>query len=250
MQIVTNETLVKRNRKFATILFVFSMIILGIGFFVANGSLLGFNTIESTDPALYMLCMPAVLLVGFAATLASVRMTNLWLRPPHPEDAIQENLKGLSNKSRLYNYYHFPARHVLICPQGIFVIVTRFQDGRFAVKDDKWKTHRSFIGRTFSLFRLDGLGNPTRDALQAAEFIRNITEGYDPDLMVQPLIMFISPRAEVEIEDSTVPVLYADPKTKPNLKEHLRDIQKAKNMQGPKDLEDFIEEFEAATLEY
>ena len=249
MQIVTNEHLVKRNRKIATLMFFSSMIILGIGFFLANGSLLGLN-LDAMDPAVYLLFMPLVLLVGFVSTLISVRMTNLWLRVPRPEDAIKENLKGLSNKSRLYNYFHLPARHVLVCPQGVFAIVTRFQDGRFSVSEDKWKTHRSAISRVFSIFRLDDLGNPSREARNAAAYIRTITEDYDPDLTIQPLVIFTSPKAEVQIDSPTIPVLFADPKVKPNLKDYLREVQKSGTIKGPDDIEGFVEEFEAATLEF
>jgi len=250
MHIVTNETLVKRNRKIATSLFFFSMIVLGVGFFAANGSFFGISAFRSLNQGVYFMCMPVVLLIGFVSTLISVRMTNLWLRVPRPEDVIKENLKGLSHKSALYNYYHSPARHVLICPQGVFVIVTRYQDGKYSVNGDKWKTRRSLSGKLFSAFRLDDLGDPTREAKDAAAYVHYITEDYDPDLVIQPLILFINPRAQLEINESTVPVLFADPKIKPNLKEYLRDLQKPGTTTGLPNIEEFIKEFEAATLEY
>lgn len=248
MKIVTNEKLVKRNKKVATWLFFSSLGILFLGFFVANGQLFGITDVEETNGALYFLAMPIVLAVGFSSTLISVRMTNLWIRHPRPEDAIQNNLKGLSNKSALYNYFHFPARHVLICPQGIFPIVTRFQDGRFSVKGDKWRTHRSLLSQFFAIFRMDGIGNPTREALEAQRFIKYIVEDYDPDLPVQPLIVFVDPRAELTIEDPTVPVLYTDLKKEPNLKDYLHSYSKSDTLGDSKRLTDFIAEFEAATI--
>lgn len=250
MRIVTNETLVKRNRKTATYLFFASLTILGVGFFVANGQILGLVDPEEMDPVLYSLIMPAVLMMGFLATIISVRMTNLWIRMPRPEKAIQEALKGLGGKSAIYNYYHFPARHVLVCPQGVFAIITRYQDGRFSVTGDKWKHHRSTIGRLFAIFRMDGVGNPTREAIEAAQYIRYITEDYDPDLEIQPLIVFVDPRANIEIENPVVPVLHADSKKEPNLKNFLRDMKKADDLRGPDNIEEFIQEFELATLEF
>jgi hypothetical protein len=248
MRIVTNERLVKRNKSVATYLFFVSLLILITGFFIANGQLLGFDMLETLDPVLYVWIMPVVLLLGFMSTMISVRMTNLWVRRPRPEEAIQAGLKGISNKSAIYSYFHFPARHVLICPQGVFAIITRFQDGKFTVEGDRWKTHRGCVGQFFSFFRLDNIGNPTREAQEAAAYIRYIIEDYDPDLEVQPLIIFVDPRADVTIIDPTVPVLYADPKLKPNLKDYLRDLAKLPEQKGPEDLADFIEEFEAATL--
>jgi hypothetical protein len=248
MRIVTNETLVKRNRKTATYLFFASLTILGVGFFVANGQILGLMDPEEMDPLIYSLIMPAVLLMGFLATIISVRMTNLWIRMPRPEKAILEGLKGLGAKSALYNYYHFPARHVLVSPQGVFAIITRYQDGRFTVKGDKWKHHRSPVGRIFAIFRMDGVGNPTQEAIEAAKYIRYITEDYDPDLEIQPLVIFVDSRANIEIEDPVVPVLHTDSKKEPNLKNYLRDLKKAENMRGPQNIDEFIQEFELATL--
>lgn len=251
MQILTNETLVNRNRKIATFLFFFSMIILGLGFLMANTNLLGISaTDESSSTSAYLIIMPMILLIGFISTLISVRMTNLWLRIPRPEDVLRENLKGLSNKSRLYNYYHLPARHVLICPQGVFAIITRFQDGKFVVEGDKWKARRSIFGRLFGFFRMDDLGNPAQEAQEAAAYVRHITEDYDPELAIQPIVIFTSPKAELEIKEATVPVFYADSKSFPNFRDYLKDRQKMGDMQGPKDIEGFIAEFEAATLEY
>ena len=123
MRIVTNQRLAKRNRQIA-----FWLMIGTLGVLVGSFLLMMQNPIEGNPEisALVLLFQVLVLPVAFVLTLVSVRMTNLWARPPRPEDAIEEGLKGLSNKSVLYNYYHFPARHVLICPQGVFAIVTRW----------------------------------------------------------------------------------------------------------------------------
>lgn len=250
MRILTNEQLVEKNKKTATRLFFFSLAILGVGFIVANGQLLGIEALQNINAGIYFTLMPLVLLVGFVTTLISVRMTNLWIRVPRPEDAIQLNLKGLSNKSALYNYLHLPARHVLICPQGIFAITTRYQEGRFGVKGRKWRTIRNPIGALFSIFRMDSLGNPTVEAEDAAQHIRQIIEEYDPELEVKPVIIFVSERVDLEIEDPTIPVFYADPKRNPNFKDYLRDLQKSGQMKGPDDLETFVEDFEAATLDF
>lgn len=250
MRIVTNEELVERNKKFATRLFFFSLLVLIAGFVAANASLLGIEAIEQVGEELYLLIMPFVLLVGFTSTMISVRMTNLWVRQPRPEEAIQNSLKGLSNKSALYNYLHFPARHVLISPQGVFPIVTRFQEGRYKVDQNKWRSFRGIFGMFFAIFRLDGIGNPTLEAQEAEQFIRYITEDYDENVPVQPLIIFVDPRATLEIGETDIPVLYADPKKDPNLKDYLRDYRKENGdyFEGD-ELREFIEAFEEATLD-
>lgn len=226
MRIETNEKLIKRNKQIATYLFLFSMTILIGGFFIANGQAFGIEALQNFSDALYLLVMPIVLIVGMTSTLFSVRMTNLWVRMPRPENVIEGGLKGIGKKAVLYNYYHFPARHVLIAPQGVFAIITRYQDGSFTVEGDRWKTHRSALNRLFSIFRLDGIGNPTQDALQAAAHVQRIFQSIGINAPVQPLIIFVDPRAKLELKSSQVPVLFADSKLFPNLKDYLKDIPK------------------------
>lgn len=193
-----------------------------------------------------ILSLPALVLpLVVVIAMISVRMTNLWLRQPRPEVALQEGLKGLSNKSVLYNYYHFPARHVLICPQGVFAITIKFQDGHFSVDGDAWRTRGGTLAKVMRIIRRDNLGRPNEEAQMAAEHIRKQMAEIRPDAEVQPLIVFTDPRAELEIMDPVVPVLYADSKRSPNLTHYLRDIPKeARNPLSP----DQIEAFEDLTL--
>ncbi|MGB1288493.1 MAG: hypothetical protein ACPG7F_18305, partial [Aggregatilineales bacterium] len=139
MRVVTNRKLVKRNRQLATYLFLGTFVALVGGFIFINISF--FNEDIAADDASLLLLQSLILPVAFILTLFSVRMTNLWARQPYPEKAIEEGLKGLSKKSILYNYYHIPARHVLICPQGVFAIVTRWHNGSYTAEGTKWKSH-------------------------------------------------------------------------------------------------------------
>lgn len=267
MRIVTNQKLVKRNSRIAQYLFFFSLGILFLGFFFTNQQLFGIKA-DSPDTEQLLLWLPSLVLpIGLISTLFSVRMTNLWVRRPRPEDALSENLKGLSNKSVLYNYYHFPARHVLICPQGVFAIITRFQDGKFSIDGEKWRSHKSGINRFFSLFRLDGIGDPYAEAQRAVNRVQQKLAPIAPDVEVKPLIIFVDPRARLDIHDPLVPILYADDKSEPNLKDYLRDLrgdappetpEKGKKGQPKKKKDntsavfpltnDQIDAFEAATL--
>jgi hypothetical protein len=264
MRIETNKKLVKRNTQIAQYLFFFSLGILALAFFVTNQQLLGISPTSDEAAMLSVLIPSLVLPFGLISTLFSVRMTNLWIRRPRPELAIEEGLKGLSNKSVLYNYYHFPARHALICPQGIFAIVTRFQDGRFSVVGDNWRTHRSAFSRLTSIFRMDGIGNPTEDAMRAAAHLKKLLNPIAPEAEVQPLVVFVDGRAQLEVKEPVVPVVHANDKYKPNLKDFMRSVKpetvepqpvKKGQKQPPKKKEgtmpltpEQIEAFEAATL--
>lgn len=244
MRVETNETLIKRNRQIATYLFLFSLGVLIAGFLFANGTLFGIEELEAISDTLYLVIMPIVLIVGMTATLFSVRMTNLWIRVPRPEAVIENGLKGIGKKSALYNYYHFPARHVLITPQGVFAIVTRFQEGSFRVEGAKWQTRRSFFGRLFRIFRFDQIGSPMQDAALAAQQVQKYLDAIGADIRVQPLIVFVDSRAKLEIVQPTVPVLYADNKLFPNLKDYLRELPKETHKTLTADE---IEQFDAIT---
>ncbi len=228
MRIEINDKLVRRNKRIAQYLFFFSLAVLIGAFIFTNQQALSPNppgpeTLEGT----LLLLLPAIVLpVGVIASMVSVRMTNTWIREPRPERALKEGLKGLSNKSVLYNYFHFPARHVLICPQGVFAIATRFQDGQYKVEGDKWITYGGALSGLFRFFRRDGIGNPGADARQAAAHVRKLLAPIAPEVEVRPLVVFIDPRASVEIINPTVPVLVADAKSEHSIKNLLRDMPK------------------------
>lgn len=226
MRIETNQALIERNKKISQYAFFFSLIILAAGFVATNARFL----FPNTDPNALVIIeflMPIVILpIAFGSTLFSVRMTNLWIRQPRPDKALEENLKGMGNKAVLYNYYHFPARHVLIAPQGVFAIVTRFQQGTFTVNGDRWQTQRSLIARFFSVFRMDGIGNPTRDAQAAAEHIKKVLEPIAPGVPVQPIVLFVDPGVKLTINQPAVPVVNVLTRLQPNFKDYLKTLPK------------------------
>lgn len=242
MRVETNERLARRNRQIAQYLFFATFGILILGLFVINQQA---STLTDDNVLLVTLMQAAVLPVAFITTIISVRMTNLWVRQPRPEVVIREGLKGISNKSVLYNYYHFPARHVLICPQGVFAMVTRFQEGHFTVEGENWKTRKTALSRVLSIFRFDNIGNPSADALRAAAHVKALLQSIAPDVEVQPVVVFVDPKAEVVAIQSKVPVVYPMGKRSPVLKDLLRDTGKDKRMSLTPEQ---IEAFEAATL--
>jgi len=247
MRVETNTKLVRRNRRLAQYLFFFSLAVL-VGAFiftnqqVLNPSVPDPNSLEST----LLILLPALILpLGVVTSMISVRMTNLWVRQPRPENALRDGMKGLSNKSVLYNYYHMPARHVLICPQGVYTITTRFQDGRYRVDGDRWTTYGGAFSGLLRFFRRDGIGNPSEDARAAAAHVQRLLKPIAPDIEVRPLVVFIDPRVQLEINEPDVPVLLVDPRHEHSLKNFFRDVPKEARQTLTQAQ---IEAFEAATL--
>lgn len=244
MRIETNHGLVRRKRRQAQYLFFFSIAVLVGSFVYVNSQALGGQLPQPGSPeAMLSLLLPALVLpFGVISSMVSVRMTNNWIRQPRPEQALQTGLKGLSNRSVLYNYLHMPLRHLLICPQGVFAITTRFQSGSYQVDGERWTTHEGFFSRLTSFFRRDGIGQPAAEARQhAARVQEHMPEGIE----VHPLIVFVDPAATLAINDSPVPVLHADSKQEPNIRDFLRKIppDERKSLTVAQ-----IRDFEAATL--
>lgn len=225
MRTVTNAKIARRNKNIAQYGFFASFIVPLAGIFLLNQQTM---TPANGDVLLSVVLPFLVLPVAYIVMIFAIRMSNLWVRQPRPETVIEAGAKGLGNKAVLYNYFHFPARHVIISPLGVFAIITRFQDGSYSVEGRKWTTNKSAMGRILSIFRMDAMGDPTADAERAAAHVKSLLAPIAPDVPVQPLVIFVDPRVQLDVTNPEVPVLYADSKNEPTLKSYLRDITKEK----------------------
>jgi hypothetical protein len=253
MRIRTNVRVIKRNRQIAQYAFFISM-----GIWLASLAVTFLPAFTDRDPQeLGWLELASTIVLPFALGLAlfAVYMTNLWIREPRPEQVIRDGLKGMNKSSLLYHYHHSPAKHVLIAPQGVFVIVVRWQRGNIVVHNGRWTYRRSLLSNIPAIFRLDSLGRPFTEAERAADYLQGLLEPIAPDIEVQPLVVITDPRATFEIpddEENTIPVLYANEKNaageklKPNLTDYMRKI-KGSSKELPL-TEEQITAFEEATL--
>ena len=251
MRVVTNTELAKRNRRLANYLFFATFAVLVGGFIFINFVVFTDSLAPQLTIILQLLLIPLALIL----TIVSVRMTNLWARRPYPDEAIQEGLKGISQKSVLYSYYHFPARHVLICPQGVFAIVTRWHGDRFVISDGQWRAKKGFISRMANGIRMDGIGNPEEDVAKATAAVQAQIAEVNDEVTVNPLLVFLDPKAEIEGDEPSIPVVFADPKHADSLKKYLREYGRDETEKGSKSgkstlplTEQEIEAFEEATL--
>src|SRR5690606_19526304 len=75
--------------------------------------------------------------------------------------------------------------------------------------------------------RQDLLGNPFNEAQLHAQEMQKFVNKIAPDseIEVQPLVVFTSQKVTLDIEDPIIPVLYANPKKKPSLRDYLRDLK-------------------------
>ncbi len=245
MRVETNDRVIKRNRQIAQYSFFVSMGVWLSSMLVTFPGILG----DRADTGAFsILEVGLTFALPFALVLAlfAIHMTNLWIREPRPEQAIREGLKGVSKKSVLYHYYHSPAKHVLIAPQGVFVLIVRWQQGLIEVDGDKWRQKRSLAARIGGAFRLDNVGDPINESKRAINYLERVLEPIAPDVDVQAIVVLTDPRAELDETDSTLPIVYADEKNKRSLKNYLRN-HPDKNNDFPLTPEQ-ITAFEEATL--
>ena len=213
MRVVVNEALISRNRTIAQILFFVSLAGMGIGFFYS------WTADTASSSQISCIILPILLFL----TLTSVRLANNWIREPRPIDVLHEALKGLGKKYTIFHHL-LPAPHVLVGPEGVFTITTMWHEGQYKVAGKKWHGEGGLGRRLMGFMRQDLLGNPFQDAMFHAQQMQRLIDKVAPDsdIEVQPLIVFINPKAKVEIEDPIIPVLYADSKKKPSLRHYLR----------------------------
>lgn len=221
MRVVTNEALISRNKKISQALYFGSFILLIASFFFLN-------QLAASDAVYAFQCV--LIPVMFGLVLVAVRMTNTWVRQPHPWEAIPQGLKGISADNTLYNYLFPFAEHVLVGPNGIFVLETRFHDRPQKVVGDEWQDSKGL----FTFMRQEQLGNPSRDAQQKASavsaFLQELTG--DSSLEALPIVVFTHPNAEITMEgEQSVPVVYAfgSRKEKNSLKNLLQQMKGAEH---------------------
>jgi hypothetical protein len=217
MRVVINQALIDRYRRISHILFFVSLAGMGIGFFYTWTS-----NPNTQGNQLSCLILPVLLLM----TLTSVRMANTWIREPRPVEVLSDALKGLGRKYSLFHHI-LPAPHVLIGPEGVFTLTTVWQDRPYRVKGKKWYGEEGMLRKLNGYLRQDLIGNPFQNALLEADQMQKLVDKIAPDsgVEVQPLVVFIHPNAAFEAETPLLPVLYADPKKKPSLRNYLRDIK-------------------------
>jgi hypothetical protein len=166
-----------------------------------------------------------VMLVGLITINIGVFIGGKWMRDPRADQLLDKALKGLNHGSRLYNYL-LPVDHVILSPPGLFVLTLKFQDGQITGQGEKWRRRLNLWGSFRALFE-PPLGNPGRQARKETAKVQSWLDAHLPDaeVPVQPVIVFANPKAQLQLEEPSVPaVALAD------LKGYLRAALKEKSL--------------------
>jgi hypothetical protein len=164
-----------------------------------------------------------LLLLGILASSIGTLNMNRWMREPRADQALEQGLKGFDDRYRLYNYL-LPAPHVLLCPMGLYVLTAMGQDG--VIRFDGSRFRRNFsVGRLLRFMGEEGMGRPFADADAQVQALQRFLDKHNVDdgVEIQNVVVFYSPRADLQVSDLPRPVV--NPK---GLKRAIRKTQNDK----------------------
>ncbi len=214
MRVTTNDKLIARRRRLGTYASFGGLGVLVLGMLASL-------------QVQYVWYSLIALIGGFL--LAQFGNYNLrrWGRSPRPDQVIETALKGFDDRYHFYAWA-LPEPYVLLSPQGIYSFVTKDQGGEIAVHGSQWRSKLS-LGRVLLMFAQEGLGNPTGEALESASRLGAWIKSSLPDVTadVQPVVVFINPRVQLNVTEPTVPVLDAG-----SLKKWLRGAGKGPGLKS------------------
>jgi hypothetical protein len=177
--------------------------LIGLGALVA-GLVLAF-TMDSVEVFIYQLI---ALAVGLVLSQIGVYLGHRYVRRPRPDQVLDDALRKVAKNGRLYHHL-LPAPHVLLTPQGIIVLVAKYQVGEISAEGDKW-TQKGIGLRRF--FGQESLGNPSREAEIMVERLANYLRKHAPEVEevpIAPMIVFTTKEIKsLDVSKANFPALH------------------------------------------
>ena len=204
---------VKRNARLSRILSFGGLGIMGLGL------LLSFR-LRPQDPINLVL---GLFLIGILASQIGQPMRNRWDRQPRLDEVLDGALKGLDQRFAIF-HYTLGARHVLICPGGVFVLIPRVEDGKIEYVDGQWTRTTSKGG----LFRRAGTRSIRGIERELAAEVDRASSHLHLPFAVRPYLVFLHSKAEMNVREP--PVFSSHLK---KLKSSIRKLPKSKTLPEP-----------------
>jgi hypothetical protein len=210
MRVVRNIGHVKRRKRAARLTALLGFIVL------AAALALGFV------PQLFWLAY-LLLFLGFIIFNMGMQQVGKWNRGPkyRNDSLLDQKLAPFSDK---YVLIHYPklgekvVEHLLVHPGGVLVITARELAGDVSVHGNRWRLGGSPLRR---LFRFSGpqLGRPAEETRKSIETVEQYLNEHQLEVDVDGAVVFVNPRANLEVEDPEFDVLTAD-----DLPDLVRDL--------------------------
>lgn len=187
MNIIINESLVRRNARIAQIAMLGGLIILGGGMYIS------FRIPEKFNLSL------VALLLGFILSQIGIYFTNRWGRRPRPDELLNRALKGLDNKYTIY-HYNSPINHLLVGPAGVWVLSPRHQRGTITFSKGRWRQKGGNL--YLKIFAQENLGRPDLEILSEVERVQGFlrkTLSTDDIPQVRAALVFTNEQVKINI---------------------------------------------------
>ena len=250
MRVYANNSLIEKKGKFGRRLSMIGLAILGLGMLASFApGLIDKNSdsawaqsafIQWVYQGGWLYLSLGALIFGFVLGQFGNYYMRRFLKPRRPDLVVAKALKGFDDRNRLY-VWSSPIDLAFVGPAGIYAIVGRDLAGKITIRDGKIHTPFS-LKKLLTFFGDESGGRPLDEAKSDAEKLANwLTEqlGEDANVTVNPLVVFTSDNADLNVEEADVPVLQYK-----QLKSFLRGKLKGKPI-NKKTLQQVIEAMDA-----
>ena len=191
----------------------------------------------------FLLFYYVALMLFIVAVLVFFSGGGTWSAGAEGEEAVAKHLSFLGDAYRVIHDVVLPnmrgnVDHVVLGPNGVFVIETKNNNGFISCNEDSWLQHK--VGQ-FGTPYLGKIGCPSKQAKRYAIFLRDyIRDRLAINIYVNCIVVFTNQEAVLRIDNPTVFVL------RPNelcefIKKHDSNVILGKNE---------LEKLEAAILPY
>jgi len=230
MEIVTNETLIKRNARIGQIAMLAGLAVLVGGMFLSFQS-----------PEMFSLSI-AALFVGFILSQVGIYFSNRWGRQPRPDQILDLALKGLDSKYTLY-HYKTPVSHLLVGPAGLWILIPKHQRGTITYSNGRYRQKGGNL--YLKIFAQEGLGRPELEVSAEKEsLVKFLKEKLPEEDMptVRSALVFTHANVNVDVSQEDDPPAETIPVTK--LKDLIRKEAKTKQLplEKAKEIRQIIED--------
>lgn len=152
--------------------------------------------------------------LGFLlGTIPLFRRYKIWGSGAKGEEKTAKQLKQLKGRYHVFHYVVLPRTkgdidHIVIGPNGIFVIETKNNKGTITCNGDSWSQHKT--GKKGGHYK-GKIGSPSRQAKRHASMLANmIGRRLHKRFHVNALVVFANKKAVLDLNHPTVPVLHAN----------------------------------------
>lgn len=227
MKIVSNEQLIRRNKRIGQYAMFGGLAVLAVGL-----------VLSFRNEANLLVYSYVALLAGVILSQVGIYFANRWGRSPRPDELLAQGLKGLDDRYTLLNFIA-PVSYLLLGPAGIWILIPYYQKGKITYDNGRWKQK----GGNFYLkiFAQEGIGRPDLEIThQVNELTRELSKRLPEDQLppIQSALVFMNEKAEIETDQAPTPTLKLS-----KLKEFIRKRAK-ENVLPPEVLQTIQDAFE------